>query len=328
MVVIEYQLVPLFQSIGSEIQLTNSSSVDFQIELSDPFPNFSASHIEIVGDSGICQPGTLIGSGTSLVYTVTDCIDGEVGISIPENSISVQGYSGPEINQSSALVAVDQTAPEIVEITQEQSELTISITEPVLQPAAESYIFSSSNNGCQVDSVSTESNQIWQASLVDCEGSSFSFTILANSVTDLAGNTGPAQDTSFEVVVPVPVAAPSPEPTISSAPETVAATEPTGSAVVPVITSATTPPSVLEIPPQESSLPEAVLETVATEDAEIAQSPPQRRQAAQSVITASSAVEPVNSTLGWTVGLAIAGVLLLAAGLSLRRRGISDLLVG
>jgi hypothetical protein len=88
MVVIEYQLVPLFQSIGSEIQLTNSSSVDFQIELSDPFSNLSGSHIEIVGDSGICQPGTLSGSGTSLVYTVTDCIDGEVGISIPANSIS------------------------------------------------------------------------------------------------------------------------------------------------------------------------------------------------------------------------------------------------
>jgi hypothetical protein len=36
----------------------------------------------------------------------------------------------------------------------------------------------------------------------------------------------------------------------------------------------------------------------------------------------------VNSSLGWSVGLAIAGVLLLAAGLSLRRKGISDLLVG
>jgi hypothetical protein len=91
MVMIEYQLVPLFQSIGSQMQLTNSSSVDFQIELSGPFPNFSTDHIEIVGDPGICQPGTLSGSGTLFVYTVTDCIEGEVGIAIPENSISVQG---------------------------------------------------------------------------------------------------------------------------------------------------------------------------------------------------------------------------------------------
>jgi hypothetical protein len=328
LVMIEYQLVPLFQSIGSEIQLTNSSSVDFQIELSDTFLNFSASHIEIVGDSGTCQPGTLSGSGTSLVYTVTDCIDGEVGISIPANSISVQGYTGPELTQSSALVAVDQTAPDILEITQEQSELTISMTEAVLQPQPEDYLLTSSNNTCQVGSITAGSDQLWQASLVGCEDSSFSFTILANSVSDLAGNTGPAQDTSFEVVVPVPVAAPSPEPTISSAPETVTAAEPTGPAAAPVTSSAPTTPNVLEVPPQESSPPEAVLETAPTEDAEIAQSPPQRRQAAQSVISASSDAEPVNSNVGWTVGLAIAGVLLLVAGLSLRRRGISDLLVG
>ena len=63
------------------------------------------------------------------------------------------------------------------------------------------------------------------------------------------------------------------------------------------------------------------------EDLEVIQSPPQRRQAAQSVIATSNVSDPVNSSLGWTVGLAIAGVLLLVAGLSLRRRGVSDLLV-
>jgi hypothetical protein len=309
MVMIEYQLAPLFQSIGSQMQLTNSSSVDFQIELSDPFPNFSANHIEIFGDPGICQSGTLSGSGTSFVYTVTDCIEGEVGISIPENSISVQGYTGPETTQSSALVRVDQTAPEIVEITQEQSELTISITEPVLQPAADSYIFTSPNISCDVESISADGDQIWQATLVDCEDSSFSFTIVANSIYDLAGNTGPALDVSFAVLVPV--SAPSQAPNTSSTPETVTAQ------VKPLV-----------VPRQQSLSPGEVLETAPIEDEEIAQSPPQRTQAAQSVITASSAAEPANSNLGWTVGLAIAGVLLLAAGLSLRRRGISDLLVG
>jgi hypothetical protein len=306
MVMIEYQLAPLFQSIGSQMQLTHSSSVDFQIELSSPFPNFSANHIDIVGDPGICQPGTLSGSGTSFVYTLTDCIEGEVGIAIPENSISVQGYTGPETTQSSALVRVDQTAPEIVEITQEQSELTISITEPVLQLAADSYIFTSPNIACDVESISADGDQIWQATLVDCEDSSFSFTIVANSIYDLAGNTGPGLDVSFAVVVPVSQA-----PTTSSTPETVTAQ------VKPLV-----------VPRQQSLSPGEVLETAPIEDAEIALSPPQRRQAAQSVITASSTAEPANSTLGWTVGLAIAGVLLLAAGLSLRRRGISDLLVG
>jgi hypothetical protein len=306
MVMIEYQLVPLFQSIGSETQLTNSSVVDFQIELSDPFPNFSASHIEIVGDPGTCQPGTLSGSGTSLLYTVTDCVDGQVGISIPANSIAAQGYSGPELTQSSAMVTVDRTAPEVFDITQEQSELTILVTEPVLQPTDESYSFTSSKTACQLDSVTASSDQIWLAALIGCEGSSFTFTILANSVADLAGNTGPATDSSFSVAVP----------------------EPAVLAVAPVNSSSPNPSNILGVPARERVAPAVTLENLPSGDSEVTESPTQRRQAAQSVITASTTSEPVNSSLGWTVGLAIAGVLLLAAGLTLRRRGISDLVVG
>ena len=306
MVMIEYQLVPLFQSIGSETQLTNSSVVDFQIELSDPFPNFSASHIEIVGDPGTCQPGTLSGSGTSLLYTVTDCVDGQVGISIPANSIAAQGYSGPELTQGSAMVTVDRTAPEVFDITQEQSELTILVTEPVLQPTDESYSFTSSKTACQLDSVTASSDQIWIAALIGCEGSSFTFTILANSVADLAGNTGPAADSSFSVTVP----------------------EPAVLAVAPVNSSSPNPSNFLGVPARERVAPTVTLENLPSGDSEVTESPTQRRQAAQSVITASTTSEPVNSSLGWTVGLAIAGVLLLAAGLTLRRRGISDLVVG
>ena len=288
MVMIEYQLVALFQ-----------------IQLSDPFPGFSANNIELIGDLGTCQPGTLSGSGTSLVYTVTDCVDGEVGISIPANSIAEQSYSGPEITQSSNMVTVDRTAPAVSDITQENSELIIPISEPVLPPQADNYSFTSSNSACQVDSVTASSDQLWLATLSGCEGSSFSFTIVANSVVDLAGNTGPNADTSFAVTVP----------------------EPAGSAVAPVFSSVTKPPSVLEVPARER-VPEVTREALPTQDSEVTQAPTQRRQAAQSVITASTAADPVNSSLGWSVGLAIAGVLLLAAGLSLRRKGISDLLVG
>jgi hypothetical protein len=305
MVMIEYQLVPLFQSIGTQTPLTNASSIEFQIQLSDPFPSFSASNIELIGDPGTCQPGTLSGSGTSLLYTVTDCVDGQVGISIPANSIAEQGYSGPEVTQSSAMVAVDRTAPEVLAITQEDSELIIPITEPALQPEVDSYSFTSTNSACQVDSVAASSDQVWLATLIGCEGSSFTFTILASSVADLAGNTGPEADTSFTVTVP----------------------EPAVSALAPAISSSPKPPSVLGVPARER-LPEVTLDTLPSEDSEVTQPPTQRRQAAQSVITASATADPVNSSLGWTVGLAIAGVLLLAAGLTLRRKGISDLVVG
>ena len=305
MVMIEYQLVALFQSIGAQTPLTNASSIDFQIQLSDPFPGFSANNIELIGDPGTCQPGTLSGSGTSLVYTVTDCLDGEVGISIPANSIAEQSYSGPEITQSSNMVTVDRTAPAVSDITQENSELIIPISETVLPPQADNYGFTSSNSACQVDSVTASRDQLWLATLSGCEGSSFSFTIVANSVVDLAGNTGPNADTSFAVTVP----------------------EPAGSAAAPVISSGPKLPRIL-LEPAREQLSEVTLETLPAQDSEVTQAPTQRRQAAQSVITASTAADPVNSSLGWSVGLTIAGVLLLAAGLSLKRRGISDLLVG
>jgi hypothetical protein len=304
MVMIEYQLVPLFQSMSTQTQLSNQSSIDFQIELSDPFPNFSASHIEIVGDPDTCQPGTLTGNGASYIYTVTDCVEGQVGISIPENSISEQGYSGPEITQTSEMVTIDQTSPEIIEMTQQDSELTIPITKPVLPPEVDSYSFTSSNSACQVGSLTASSDQVWLATLVGCEGSSFSLTILANSISDLAGNTGPAEDTFFAVSV--------------AAPEV---------ASIQVETIEPTPPNQQLGLADEALAPEAVIEVLPTEDSEVTQLPTQRQQAAQSVITASATPEAASSSLGWIVGLTIAGALLLVAGFLIRRRSVSDLLV-
>lgn len=313
LVMFEYQLVPLFQSITSQPQLVNTSSIDFQIELSDPFPNFSASHIELVGDAGTCQPGTLAGSGTSFTYTVVDCVDGQVGISIPENSISEQGYSGPEVTQTSFLVSVDRTAPQVSEITRAQSELYIPLSEPALQPALDNYSFSSSKNSCQVQSIAASTDQIWLATLFGCEAASFTFTILANSVLDLAGNTGPLQDIAFEVEIPIVEQLSGTGPGISSTT--------LGTPNNPRSSSSTTSS------PAASLSPEATSPNPNVEDSEAALAPSQRRQAAQSVIRASISSDNSNSGLAWSVGLAIAGVLLLVAGLSLRRKGVSDLMM-
>ena len=319
LVMIEYQLVPLFQSITTKSQLTNSSSIDFQIELSDPFPGFSSSHIEIVGDHDNCQQGTLSGTGASYIYTVTDCVDGQVGISIPENSIFEQGYSGPETTQSSEIVTVDLTAPEIVEIAQDNSELTIPITEPVLQPEVDGYRFTSPNSSCQLESLAATSDQIWLAKLDGCDSTSFSLTILAHSISDLAGNTGPAEDTSFAVVVAVPEAAPVSEPTATLNPE--------ASDFDPGVSGDPSPRNPALGIVEQALNSEAVPESIPTQDSEVSQTPNQRWQAAQSVITASATPEATNSSLSWIVGLTIAGVLLLVSSFSLRRRGLSDLLV-
>jgi hypothetical protein len=333
LVMIEYQLVPLFQSINTQRQLTKDSSIDFQIELSGPFPAFSESHIEITGDQATCQSGSLTGSGSSYIYTLVDCNDGQVGISIPENSISETGYVGPEATINSEIVVVDRTAPEIVEIKQEDSELIIPITEPVIAPEPDSYSLLSASSDCQVETIVASNDQLWLASLVGCEDLSFSFTILAGSISDLAGNTGPAENILFEVSVPLPEVASTPEAVTPAAQDPEAAQLPEASKEPEVLAPASSvsagpgsPPFPVVTEDQVvNSLPE--LGPVPTEDAELIQLPTPRKQAAQSVIATSVTQDSASSTLGWTVGLVIAGVLLLVAGLSLRRRGVSDLLV-
>lgn len=314
MVMIEYQLVPLFQSIDTPRQLTNASSVDFQIELSDPFPGFSVNHIQFLGDIDNCQPGKLTGNGTTYLYTVTDCVDGQVGIAIPANSILEQGYSGPETDQASTLVTIDRTAPEISDISKDNNLLTIPTTEPVTEIGDQSYSFTSESTNCLVDTVSAESSEVWIAALVGCEDASFTFTILENSVSDLAGNQGPTQPVTFEVIVPKLEKPAVQEAQTTGQPQSSVTPKPEESAIPPIEIGGPTPPPVIA--------PEPIIG-----DSEILEVVSERKQAAQAVIRASATSESVNSSLGWAVGLAIAGALLLAAGFSLRRRGVSDMLV-
>lgn len=306
MVMIEYQLVPLFESISTPSQLSNQSTVKFDFELSDPFPGFAASHIEIVGAPDTCRPGILTGEGKSYSYTVTECLDGEVGITIRANSILDQRYTGPETDKHSPLVRIDKTSPEFSRITQENFELTIPISEPVIEFSPQNYTFASDNKHCQIESITLDLGNTWLATLAGCEDSNFSFTIYPHSFYDLAGNTGPAQQVTYEVFIPQT------EATLDQVEES--------AANAPIESDGPTSPENQAVRPEVS--PDLI------EDSEVFVPSRERSQASQAVIKASSGAESVDSNLGWAVGLAIAGVLLLVGGFSMRRRRISDLLVG
>jgi hypothetical protein len=241
-------------------------------------------------------------------------VDGQVGIAILANSILEQGYSGPETDQASSFVTIDRTAPEISDISKDDNLLTIPMTEPVTEIGDQSYSFTSESTNCLVDSVSAESSEVWIAALVGCEDASFTFTILENSVSDLAGNQGPTQPVTFEVIVPKLEKPAVQEAQTTGQPQSAVTPKPEESAIPPIEIGGPTPPPVIA--------PEPIIE-----DSEILEVVSERKQAAQAVIRASATSESVNSSLGWAVGLAIAGALLLAAGFSLRRRGVSDLLV-
>jgi hypothetical protein len=309
LVKIQYTLVPLIQSITAQQTLTNESELNFQIQLNVPFANLSASHVVITGDTEACDAGQLSGSGLILNYTLQNCTDGQVGISIPANSISDPDYSGPETSFSSELVTIDRSIPEVLEIQNTASELVIFLSEPILTFHDDNLDFSSTSSLCSLGPIATDDFQTFTATLLDCDGAGYSVAIAANSFFDAAGNFGPTDLASLSYVIPASETSSTPEPAL--APRRASA-----------VTGSSSPQELL----QPALLEESVTQSNAV-DSELFQQPERRDQAAQSLTVISESGQDNASLLGWAIGLGLTGVMILAAGLYIRRRGLPEMLV-
>ena len=309
LVKIQYTLVPLIQSITAQQTLTNESELNFQIQLNVPFANLSASHVVITGDTEACDAGQLSGSGLILNYTLQNCTDGQVGISIPANSISDPDYSGPETSFSSELVTIDRSNPEVLEIQNTASELVISLSEPILTFHDDNLDFSSTSSLCSLGPIISADFQTFTAALLGCDGAGYSVAIAANSLFDQAGNVGPTDLASLSFLIPTSETSSTSEPAL--APRR-----------APAVTGSSSNQELIEPLQQAESVttPRAV-------DSELFQEPQQRDQAAQSLTVVSESSQDNASLLGWAIGLGLTGALILAAGLYIRRRGLPAMLV-
>jgi hypothetical protein len=307
LVKIQYTLLPLIHSITTQQTLTNQSELNFQIQLNAYFPNFAARHISITGDTEGCEPGQLSGSGLVFNYTLSNCGDGQIGISIPENSISEPEYSGPETSYSSEVVTVDRTSPEVLDMHNTASELVIFLSEPVLSIQDENLEFISGSSGCTLGTIATEDFQTFSAPLLGCEGIGYSVSIAANAISDAAGNFGPTALASISYVAPVSQT--------SSAPGAVVTTRrtPTGAA------------STQEL--QDSRQLDEADDQSRAADSELFTNPDKRDQAAQSLTVVSDSSQDNASLLGWAIGFGLTGILILAAGIYIRRKGLPEMLV-
>jgi hypothetical protein len=307
LVKIQYTLLPLIHSITTQQTLTNQSELNFQIQLNAYFPNFAARHVSITGDTEGCEPGQLSGSGLVFNYTLQNCGDGQIGISIPENSISEPEYSGPETSYSSELVTVDRTSPEVLEMQNTASEILIFLSEPVLSFQDETLEFTSASSGCSLGTIETEDFQTFSAPLLGCEGIGYSVSISANSISDAAGNTGPTALATISYVAPA---------------------SQTNSAPGAVVTTRRTPTGAASTQELQDSrkLDEADGQSRAA-DSELFTKPEQRDQAAQSLTLVSDSSQDNASLLGWAIGFGLTGILILAAGIYIRRKGLPEMLV-
>ncbi|MEY4554547.1 MAG: hypothetical protein RL197_974 [Actinomycetota bacterium] len=201
--VADYALVESMIPIGPEF--TNSTSTGFTITFDGAISGFTAADLTTV-PAGACEIGEPAPVGGNLaVYSVelSNCAEGPVVLKVAANSIS-NGAPGPALDSVGLEpVTVDfafrQTlslAPQFSSPTNDLSlDYSLFFAEPVLGfEGSDVLVSGSGSNGC-VASV-TGSGSDYVVALTGCAEGSVMVGIAANSVTDLAGNSGPSAVTN------------------------------------------------------------------------------------------------------------------------------------
>ena len=302
LVMIRYHLDPLVTAISSPLEITNQSSIQFEIAMNASFPSLQASDIAIIGDPGTCDPGELSNANLSAIFTLVNCKDGDVGISLPAFGLLDSAFSGTDPIIQSALVKVDKSSPKVISIDRIGNNLEIDFSEVVSSLDESKLNFSSNAESCQIESSSSEDHKNWTVTLLGCDNAGYSIKIDSNSVMDSAGNLGPVEPSLLSIV------APRPTPTPIRAPSDYSVSNPRVEASI-------TPPDGFV----------GTKDRIGDMETESSATP--KQQAAQSVLVPTELPSGNGATLAWTIGFSLVGVLILVSGFIIRRRGLPEPLV-
>ena len=267
---------PSVDMFWADVSRTNQSTATFYLMTSGTIKNLEASDFYVFGSATGCIVDDGFSQASFHVVTVRGCSDGTVALQLGANSISDLNLNwGPAQGIASDFTTIDRTAPQIdfeaMPVTEANGSLVFTAT------ANESVAMNNttqhptlSGEGCFF-SATTFANQQFTFTISGCQAAAeVSVTILANSLADATGNTGPSQDLVSAVVkvaevatavLPLPTASPG-ETTTSTTTSTGTATptptplpEPTASAPI-VVPPPIEPP---QPPAPEPSVPSPVI---------------------------------------------------------------------
>jgi hypothetical protein len=108
-------LGPSVTSFAAITSLTNSTSISFNLEISQAVTGIDATDFVAAGTgASTCVIGTVTGSGTSYVIPLTGCSQGSVYLTMTANTATnSSSQTGPSSNTATNTVIVDLTAPTI-----------------------------------------------------------------------------------------------------------------------------------------------------------------------------------------------------------------------
>lgn len=191
---------PIF-TISAPASPNNSTTLTFGVTADENVTGIAASSFTATGTG--CAIGTVTGSAMSYSVTLTGCsTTASAALTLKANiATDFAANTGPTAALTSSTVTVDRVIPAVTSITKGASSrndllvFELVMSEIVTGMASTGTDWVVSGTGCKITKL-TGAGTSYSMWVTDCaDGVKASISLKANSLTDSAGNTGPASDT-------------------------------------------------------------------------------------------------------------------------------------
>ncbi|MEY4451415.1 MAG: hypothetical protein RLZZ380_536 [Actinomycetota bacterium] len=197
-VVLRYTFAPTATSFAlTSSQNSTDGKATFQLAFDQVVYDLDPFDFKVSGTSAGCKIGNPIGDGYTFQIQVTECSSGTLNLSLRPQAVN-GATAGPAAETlASGTVTFDSNAPEFTIVSPSSpsnaATLTYRITspEPFTKPLASA--FEVIGSGCQVGTIAMAGAATADVEVAGCQSSAnVRLMLLANQVSDLAGNAGPA----------------------------------------------------------------------------------------------------------------------------------------
>ena len=185
---------------------TKATSLSFGVSFSESVTGLAAGDFATGGTASGCSIGAPSGSGSSYTVVLSSCSEGTVTLTLHANTVAdAAGNPGPAADATSGTVTVDRTAPTAT-VTAPASPTApmplsfgVSFSESVTGLAAGDFATGGTSTGCSIGAPSG-SGSSYTVVVSSCSVGTVSLTLHANTVADLATNSGPTSDATSSTV--------------------------------------------------------------------------------------------------------------------------------
>ena len=193
--ILTYAMPPSATTFAAASNLTNASSIIYNLVFNESVTGLNNTDFLTTSSTATCTGIAVTGSGTTYSVAVQGCSVGTVKLTLVANSVSGV-LAGPATDKIASDVVIERTAP-TVSVTPPTTptlattlQYAISFSESITGLAAED--FTVTGTSCQVGVVAGTAAS-YTVTVINCSDTALAkLNLNVNSVTDLAGNMGPA----------------------------------------------------------------------------------------------------------------------------------------